>query len=65
MTVVDGRSGGRVERKMLRFNCLQFRGEVGLKKTKMLTVVNGRRGERVGSKNAKVLLDRLNKTKNC
>ena len=44
LTVVDGRSGGRVERKMLRFNCLQFRGEVGLKKTKMLTVADGREG---------------------
>ena len=44
LTVVDGRSGGRVERKMLMFNCLQFRGEVGLKKTKMLTVADGREG---------------------
>ena len=35
---------------------LTVRGEVGCKKIKMLTVVDGRRGERVGSKNVKVLL---------
>ena len=44
LTVVDGRSGGRVESKIVNVLLLTVEGEGGLKKTKLLTVVDGREG---------------------
>ena len=44
LTVVDGRMGGRVDRKNVKVLLLTIEGEGGLKKTKLLTVVDGRKG---------------------
>ena len=44
LMVVDGRMGGRVERENIKVLLLTIWGEGGLKKTKLLTVVDGREG---------------------
>ena len=43
LTVVDGRRGGRVESKNVKVLLLAEEGEGGLKKIKLLTVVDGRK----------------------
>ena len=44
LTVVDGGRGGLVTSKTVKVLLLVLVGEIGLRKTKLLTVVNGREG---------------------
>ena len=53
LIIVDCRRGGRVESKFFKVFLLTVEGEGGLKKTNLLTVVDGREGRWV--KNFKIV----------